>query len=380
MTPSQEKEVPDTLGIGVTDADVPEICVCPHCDKRIRFKPRLAGAKAKCPNCGNSMTLCGTTALGWYESSPPDRFSSMVGWATSIVLHGLLLLSFTGITWYSGFGTGAGERKVGIVIDGEGSIYSSVNSGLALLTPRSLELTGPPLPTPDRNQLIENLGDSGASLMTDVAIEAGSLEGGAAGSVEGDWGSLSSGEGGADGDGANFFGIEARGGKFVYVVDRSGSMMGNRFQDTKAELIRSVQALKQTMEFFIIFYDNDHQPMPANGLIKATGPNKNRYLGWVEAMTCRSGTDPRQAMLLALSLEPDAIWLLSDGQFDVQACDVIRVANPGARIPIHTIAFHSAIGQHVLARIAEENRGHYRFVPPPMVTMPRGFPPPGRRP
>ena len=206
------------------------------------------------------------------------------------------------------------------------------------------------------------------------------MEGGAAGSVQGNWGSLSPDEGATGGNGARFFDIEARGGKFVYVVDRSGSMRGNRLQDTKAELIRSVQSLIQTMEFFIIFYDNSHEPMPASGLVKASGPNKSRYLGWVEAMGCQSGTDPRQAMLMALSLEPDAIWLLSDGQFDVQACDVIRAANPDARVPIHTIAFHSESGKDVLARIARENRGRYRFVPPPTFTMPGRFTPRGRRP
>ena len=318
------------------------------------------------------MTLYATTALVWDESLPRDRFSSIAGWVTSIVLHSLLLLSFTEMTWSSGVGTGTGERNVGIVIERDASISPSVNRGLSPLAPRSLERTGLPLPTADRNHPIETQRGNGASSGTDMAIEGGSLEGG--------WSSLSPGEGGAGGNGARFFDIEARGGKFIYVVDRSGSMRGNRLQDTKAELIRSVQSLTQTMEFFIIFYDTSHESMPANGLVKATGPNKNRYLGWVEAMDCRRGTDPRQAMLVALSLEPDAIWLLSDGQFHVQACDVIRAANPDARIPIHTIAFHSASGQDVLERIAEENRGRYRFVPPPTFTRPRRGAPRGRRP
>jgi uncharacterized protein with von Willebrand factor type A (vWA) domain len=198
--------------------------------------------------------------------------------------------------------------------------------------------------------------------------------------VEGDWGSLSAGEGGAGGKGASFFGLEARGGKFVYVVDRSSSMRGDKLQDTKAELIRSVHSLTRTMEFFIIFYDSSFEPMPARGLVKATGSSKNKYLGWVEGINSRGGTEPEQAMLMALSLKPDAIWLLSDGQFSHRACNVIRAANPNARIQIHTIAFHSARGQSVLQRIAEENGGHYRFVPPPRSAMRRGFPPGRRRP
>jgi hypothetical protein len=377
MTSSSEKDVPGTEGINVTDADDREIGVCLHCDRRIRFKTHLAGKKTHCPNCGKAITLCGRTEplSIWHESPTRDRFSSFAGWVTSIAFHSLLLLSFTGITWYSGLGTGPGERAVGIVIESDASIDSTGMGPLSPPEPSALDSTGLPRPRPDRNPV-----DRGESPEAAVDIEGGSLEGGAAGSVQGHWGSLSADEGGAGGHGVRFFDIEARGGRFIYVVDRSGSMMGKRLQDTKAELIRSVQSLAQTMEFFIIFYDNSHEPMPATGLVKATGPNKSRYLAWVEAMDCRNGTDPRQAMLTALALKPDAIWLLSDGQFHEQACDVIRAANPNAGIPIHTIAFHSEIGQSVLARIARENRGHYRFVPPPTFTRPRGLPPRRRRP
>ncbi len=380
MTPSKENGISGTYGLGVTDADAGEVCVCPHCDRKIGFKPSDAGKKAKCPGCGKLVTLSGTTTPFSHESPRPDRFSSVAGWATSIVLHSLLLLSFTGITWYSGLGAGAGEREVGIVVESDASIHTGGSVGLSPLEPSSPDLTAPPLATSKEKQPIESLGGNAASSETDVEINVGSLDGGTADPVKGDWGSLSAGEGGAGGKGASFFGLEARGGKFVYVVDRSSSMRGNKLQDTKAELIRSVHSLTRTMEFFIIFYDSSFEPMPAGGLVKATGPNKSRYLGWVEAMGCRGGTQPEQAMLMALSLKPDSIWLLSDGQFSPQACDVIRAANPNARIQIHTIAFHSARGQQVLQRIAEENGGHYRFVPPPRSAMPGGFPSRGIRP
>ncbi len=168
-------------GINVADADDREACVCPYCDKRVVFKTCLTGKNVECPNCGKSMTLCTATASVWYESPTRDRFSSVAGWVTSIVLHCLLLLSFTGITWTSGVGTGADERNVGIVIESDVSISSSGNGGLSPLEPRSLALTGPSLPTPERNLLSENLGSSAASSGTDVDIAGGVLEGGAAG-------------------------------------------------------------------------------------------------------------------------------------------------------------------------------------------------------
>jgi len=380
MTSRKEKGIPGADGLRVTEADARKICLCPHCDKRIKFRTSHAGKKARCPGCGGPMILRDTTAPFSHKSPRPDRFPAVAGWITSIVLHSLLLLSFAGITWYPGLGAGAGEMEVGIVVESDASIHSARSGGLSPLESRSPDLTAPSLATSEKKQPIENLGSSAASLGTDIEIDVGSLDGGAAGPMEGDWGSLSAGEGGTGGKGASFFGLEARGSKFVYVVDRSGSMRGDKLQDTKVELIRSVHSLTRTMKFFIIFYDSSYEPMPANGLIKATGPNKSRYLGWVEAMGCRGGTEPEMAVLMALSLEPDAIWLLSDGQFDPKACDTIRVANPNSRIQIHTIAFHSQRGQNVLARIAEENRGRYRFVPPPKSVAPRRFPPRGRRP
>lgn len=380
MSPGKEKGISGTDRLGLTDADAREVCVCPHCETKLGFQANHAGRKTKCPSCGTAITLSGASTPFIDESPRPDRFSSVAGWVTSIVLHSLLLLSFTGVTWYSGLGAGAGERQVGIVVESEASIPTGSSASLSPIEPSSPALTARPLATSEKSRPIESLGGSTPSSGTDVEINVGSLDGGAADPVTGDWSSLSAGEGGAGGKGASFFGLEARGGKFVYVVDRSSSMTGNKLQDTKAELIRSVHSLTRTMEFFIIFYDSSFEPMPANGLVKANGPNKSTYLGWVEAMGCRGGTDPRQAMLMALSLKPDAIWLLSDGQFNPQACDVIRAANPNARIQIHTIAFHSETGQYVLQRIAEENGGHYRFVPPPKSATPRGFPFGRRRP
>jgi len=65
-----------------------------------------------------------------------------------------------------------------------------------------------------------------------------------------------------------------------------------------------------------------------------------------------------------LRFQPDAIWLLSDGLFPPAAADLIRNENPNAHTQIHTIAFYDNQGEPLLRRIAEENRGRYRFVPP----------------
>src|SRR6185369_8524161 len=55
-----------------------------------------------------------------------------------------------------------------------------------------------------------------------------------------------------------FFGLEATGNKFVYVLDRSDSMGENheaRMKAAKDELLNSLKDLDQRQQFYIIFYN-----------------------------------------------------------------------------------------------------------------------------
>ena len=116
------------------------------------------------------------------------------------------------------------------------------------------------------------------------------------------------------------------------------------------------------MQFYIIFYNSNPIAMPGGELVSATDANKRKAFNWVERISANSGTVPAPSILAALELKPDAIWLLSDGLFSQQACDVIQQANADSSVQIHTIAFHDNRGEAPLKRIARENRGKYRFV------------------
>ena len=76
--------------------------------------------------------------------------------------------------------------------------------------------------------------------------------------------------------------------------------------------------------------------------------------------------------MTALKLNPDTIWLLSDGQFSERVVQDIRLNNPGKKVAINTIAFHDQFGERLLQQIAQENNGEYRYVPPPPGTPVRG--------
>ena len=291
------------------------------------------------------------------------RLESAVGWAASLVLHTCILLACTGVTWLTGEGDSA-ERQAGIFLQEPGDRINMATAELeriqAATAPiRTFALTEPQDMTPvETAQMSTAISD--AETIVTVEMSAGSAQA----QTADDWAGLGT-AGTTTGGGTSFFGLQARGRDFVFVVDRSGSMIGEPLLAAKAELIRSITALKRHMRFFIIFYNNKGEAMAADGLVRATTRARIRHFTWVDSIEAAGGTDPTDAMQQALALKPDTIWLLSDRRFSEKACDAINKANPNQRVQIHTIAFCDNAGEAVLQRIAKENRGGYRFVPRP---------------
>jgi hypothetical protein len=67
---------------------------------------------------------------------------------------------------------------------------------------------------------------------------------------------------------------------------------------------------------------------------------------------------------LGLSPAPDTVWLLSGSQLPEKVIDNIREANASVNARINTIGLYTRDGEGAMRRIADENRGAYRFVPP----------------
>jgi hypothetical protein len=62
-------------------------------------------------------------------------------------------------------------------------------------------------------------------------------------------------------DATLFFGTEARGDRFVFVVDNSSSMKGGRLEMAVAELRRTIDALSPRQSFYVIFVSDQTYPM-----------------------------------------------------------------------------------------------------------------------
>lgn len=156
--------------------------------------------------------------------------------------------------------------------------------------------------------------------------------------------------------------------RFVYVLDCSGSMQErdsqarDRFERLKIELVRSIGGLSESHEFFVIFFNSVAVPMPARTLQRATLQNKRKYLEWVVKIQGGGDTDPTDALSYAFRLNPDLIYLLTDGSFGDKVPDMIARENTRG-VAIHTFCLGDAKGESLLRRIAETNHGVYKFVP-----------------
>ncbi len=164
--------------------------------------------------------------------------------------------------------------------------------------------------------------------------------------------------------------------KVVYVVDCSLSMNAphpptyyrtgvpaTRFQRVQLELVQAVETLPEETEFSIVFFSDRAFAMPGEAMVVASQENKVKVLKWVaSSMTMSGGTDPREALSVALKMEPQVIYLLSDGSFHpVIQQDLLKLQQD--RIQIHTIALGESAAETVLKQISDRNRGEFSFVP-----------------
>lgn len=185
-------------------------------------------------------------------------------------------------------------------------------------------------------------------------------------------------------EGADFFGAKATGNRFVYIVDASPSMRRDRaFDAAKQEILRSLQSMKPTQRFAILFFGGAVESLelaPGQKLdqpVSATAENIQKAVTWLTKVTIQQdGRPPIEAVKSALELEPDGIFLLFDGTTKLDNwTQMVRKLNTNQgllsdgspRVPIHVIHFFREEYQRSMQQLASENSGSYRFVPRPNV-------------
>ena len=194
-----------------------------------------------------------------------------------------------------------------------------------------------------------------------------------------------------DGKSATFFGTKASGRRFVFVVDRSTSMqygsenyvsreLFNRYDVAKSELLNAIESLQPHQEFFVLMFAHNtlamfqNKPLEQGGnldfeMIEATTNNKARFQDWLDDTTMGPGTDPRLALEIAIDMDPDAIFMLSDGAFVSERMDdkpktrdiINRHWSMGTIVPINTISLVVEETIPTMEGIATKSGGLFRF-------------------
>jgi hypothetical protein len=170
----------------------------------------------------------------------------------------------------------------------------------------------------------------------------------------------------------SFFGLEAYGRRFVYVLDRSGSMgdPDNKPLDAaKRELLTSLARLGDIHQFFIIFYNEEPAVFNPGGASRqavfADELTKESARRFVERVSAYGGTRHYEALTKAIALRPDVIFLLTDGEpkDDLSGEELARLRRSnGGLTQIHVVQFaNAAYDGNSLVQLAAENRGQHTY-------------------
>ena len=175
----------------------------------------------------------------------------------------------------------------------------------------------------------------------DVGTNQGNSEDQGAGTVPG--------KGGASGTGGHqtsFFGIKAPAKRIVYVIDASESMrQHDAMQIARQKLWDSLQELTPTSQFQVIFFNLTNHTMNRQGertrLLAATSVNLRLAKQFLTGIQPDSGTNRMGAMTLALSYDPDVIYLLTDADApELSAKDLFELKRANKRKAlIHVVEF-----------------------------------------
>ncbi len=235
-----------------------------------------------------------------------------------------------------------------------------------------------PVPRPETNddrwvQNFDNWFQMAGPASSDELPQRGGGGAGAASNVAATMASAKAGSTPRLGDGANYYGIRADGKRFVFIVDASVSMYGPRWQSAVKELLDCLRGLPSNAEFYVIFFSNQtnlmFNQMPAEmEYARADLLTLQRVQEWILQVPMGRSTLPRDAIRYGLQMKPDAIFLLSDGEFRDSSLAYVRGQVQSAKhreeamTPIHTIGLLSTMGFDTLVEIAQKTGGQFRQV------------------
>ncbi len=171
------------------------------------------------------------------------------------------------------------------------------------------------------------------------------------------------------------FGLEATGNRFVYVFDRSASMgepAGRPLDEARRELLASIDALGDSRQFHVIFYNERLSMFTPSGQrgrpVFADDDTRRELRRFVESVEAAGGTRHYEAVAAAIRLAPDAIFLLTDADEsdDLSEEELRHLSRSLGRTRCMVVQFGGDEGRRSprLARLAAESGGRYKVIAP----------------
>jgi hypothetical protein len=316
----------------------------------------------------------------WYKRLPPRvrRLApplTLAGLAISLLVHIVFLLLAAiwlvggGIGDAGGSGAGGSAGVVGVATMTEQELGSISGGAVEDATPSVSDTSAGAVHVGEEQLPVETAAIGGTGSLT------GALGDGMGGLGEGygagDLGSGQSLGGGSGGGGASFFGIEARGSRFAYICDISGSMdlgvggdgQTRRIDILRGELDRSIRSLLDASKFNVVLFSTGSAALgDRHEWISASDTNKKWAHDAIMKIKADGATEPLPAFKIVFNLRPrpDAIYFMTDGEFDPANIAEIARLNAEFHIPIHCISFISREGEPLLKKITEQSGGTYK--------------------
>ena len=315
-----------------------------------------------------------------------QKLQHVLSWALSFILHVLVLFIIAAVFAFIPSGTGG---------DGDGPIDTAIIYEVAV----AVDVSGDPFETEEAgggaigggedsqaSKAAASLPGADSAPIDNASLLVGLLPsnnappggtGNAAGGLGlGNGGSQLGSGGGAPKVKTKVFGIEGEGRRFVYVFDRSDSMNGYEgrpFAVAKAELRKSLESLSESHEFQIIFYND--APVAFGGS-ESNGPrmmlgseaNKSTANAFVRDIQATGGTQHLRALRMALNMNPDVIFFLTDADKPaLREREIDDLQNRASRstTSIHSIQFGEGPNQsggNWIQVLAEGTTGKYRYI------------------
>jgi len=164
-------------------------------------------------------------------------------------------------------------------------------------------------------------------------------------------------------DMAEFYGLPLEGKNILFLLDRSGSMAGDRIETLKNELTEMISQMGEDRSFGFVMFPLDS--FPSRGIDQAREPYKKRAIRYAEKISVTGATPVSDAVKYAFEKvvekqNVDTIYLLSDGSPSKPPAEVrkyIQSMNSELYVKIHCISIGGE--SQFLKDVAKDHSGNY---------------------